>query len=282
MFMAKLKGRRGECRVIFSDDADLDRLQFYQPPAITNARAYNPDENLEDDEWWCIELDEAQRTNMVGGYYEYPLSSADTNPIGDDEYKNIEALYLVRDTEILFTKITERYRIRNKRFIRFDGDPQLDEESNAVEFTGRPDAYYDGSGRLYFQNFSTIRPLFPGIEDFFRVATREEKETFLGKSFFAVEGIDPDKIGIRYAKRIAAVLADASLNLDDAATQQKLRDYSQRYQEVGVNIDDNKLVIRTNKDLSNVLNLLSGRYYMSELTGEKMVAQATTKINESE
>lgn len=282
MFMAKLKGRRGECRVVFSADEDIAQLNFYQPPATTNVRTYNPDESLESDEWWYVDLDENQRTQMMAGYYDYPQSSADTNPIHSDEYVNIEALYLVRGQQILFTKITDRYRVRNKRFIRFDGDPTLDEQSDAVEFTGIPDAYYDGNGRLYFKNYSTIRPLFPGIEDFFREATRQEKETFLNKSFFAVEGIDLDKIGIRYAKKIAVVLADSSLDLDDPVMQQKLRDYSARYEEAGVNVDESgKLIIRTNQDLGGVLNLLSGRYFLSELTGEKMVAQATAKIDEA-
>lgn len=281
MFLTKLK--TNTYKVIFSDPSDLSELSFYQPPdELERSHNFDPEQGLEEDEWYYVDLDTDQIESMLSGYFGAATSSGDQNVVTGSDYKDVDAVFLVQGTTILFTKITAKYRVENKRFLSFEGTPSLDNETKAIEFSGIVDAYYDGNGRLYFRNYSRIRTLFNGIEDFFKAATVEEKQAFVGFSLFSAEQLDIGRIGMRASRRIAAILADTSLNLEDAETQAKIRQYANKYEGCGVVCDDNnKLVIATTKDLDGVLNLLSGRYFTSEITGDKMQANSTTRLSGS-
>ncbi len=282
MFLAKLKSK--SFKVVFSDANDISELNFYRAPEdLTRLRNFDPEQGLEADEWYYVDLDTEQQNSMMGPYYESAESSGDQNRVSRQDYNEVDVVFLIRDNEILFTKITGKYRIENKRFLNFSGTPKMDKEEHAIEFTGLVDTYYDGNGRLYFRNFSKIRTLFAGIEDFFKEATREDKEKFANYSLFDSNGLDIGRIGMRASRRIAAILADESINLDDEETQEKIRQYATRYPECGVETNTSgKLVVNTTKSLDGVLNLLSGRYYTSEITGDKMEARATSRLASSQ
>lgn len=279
IFAAKQKGMRGTHELLFSDEQTMDRINaFYSEPEIIHPVQFSPERKIEDDEWFYIDLSEEDIRTMISPYLEVGRSSADHNIVRTVDYKNIEAVYKITGNKIIFSKIKDSYRIANKLVLWLAEQPEIKKYEHGIEFNGTVDAYYDGAGKLYFKSYSTIRPLFPGIEKFFRAATDEEKEQFLSNDFFSVNEANI-KIGIASAKRIAAILDDERIDLSNEETRNKIREYAQRYSEAQINFDENgKLIINNNKDLSCTLKLLSGRYYTSEITGEKMEAHDASKL----
>lgn len=280
LFAAKQKGIRGSHELLFSDEQTMDQINaFYSEPEVTYPIQFSPERKLEDDEWFYIELSDADVRTMMSPYLEVGRSTADHNLVRTVDYKNIEAVYKITGNKIIFSKIKDSYRIENKLILWLTEQPEIKEYEQGIEFSGTVDAYYDGEHKLYFKSYSTIRPLFPGIEKFFRAATDEEKEQFLSNDFFSVNEANI-KIGIASAKRIAAIWDDERIDLSNEETRNKIREYAQRYSEAQISFDDNgKLIISNNKDLSCTLKLLSGRYYTSEITGEKMEAHDASKLS---
>lgn len=277
---AKQKGITGSHEILFSDEQTMNTINaFYYEPKVIHPILFTPERKIEDDEWFFIELFEADFRTMIAPYVEVGKSTADHNIIEAVDYKNIEVVYKITGTKIVFTKIRDSYRIKNKHFLLLDEHPEIKKYEQGIEFSGIVDAYYDGENKLYFKSYSTVRPLFPGIEKFFREATEEEKEQFLSNDFFSVNTANI-KIGITAAKRIAAILDDERIDLSNQETQNKIREYAEKYSEAQIRFNDNgKLIINSNKELNSTLKLLSGRYYTSELTGEKMEAHDASKLS---
>ncbi len=284
MFLAKLKGKRGAHQILMQD-SELRAVDFYIKPNILEATKYNPDKKLDQDQWFYVEVDDMQKQSMLGTYLELPQSSADLNHARVDDYKDIEAVYkTLENNEIIFTKITDSYKIENKILLKFHDteNAEITHQQNSIVFSGKADAYFDGEKKLYFRNYNTIRPLFPGIEDFFRAATHDEINKFLRNNFFDVDqNITPETVGQRAAKNIASILDDDGIDIESDTGKSKVLEYAANYPEAGVEVSEiDKIIIKDKKDLGKVISLLSSRYYTSEVTGKKMQSFGSTKIEE--
>lgn len=284
MFLAKLRGRRGEHQIIMQEE-ELSAISFYKEPNILEVTKYDPEKTIEINEWFYVEMSEAQMSELMGDYLEAIDNSSDLNHVRTDDYEKIEGVYkTLEHGQIIFTKITKSYKVRNRRFLKFHDteDAQLETQENSIIFTGAPDAYFDGEKKLYFKKYETIRPLFPGIEQYFREATKDEIEKFLNNSFLDVDqNITPETVGQRAAKKIASILDDSDVDIDTEIGRQKVLQYAENYPEASVEISEiSKLVVKDNKGLGAVLNLLSSKYYTSELTGKKMQSFGSTSIGE--
>lgn len=288
MIFAKIKGNKKnppEHRILFPNPDSSDKFNFYLPPPISQSTKYNPEKKLESNEWFYVELSQAQVESMIMPYLSNASSSADLNKSIQSDYSVIEVVYRVIDQQVIFTKITESFKIRNRLLLKFHDteEAELVREEHSIEFTGKKDAYFNGSNKLYFKDFGKIKSLFPGIEIFFREATHEEKTAFLENDLFDVENIDPDKIGQRDSSRIAVVLNDSSIGLTDGSNKGKILKAAREYSDLGIEINENdKLIIKDNSDLKQVLDLVTSRYYTSEITGQKMKSYGSTKIESSE
>lgn len=285
MFLAKLHGKRGEHQIIMQDE-ELSAVDFYKEPNILEATKYNPDKSLDVNEWFYVEMSEAQMSELMGSYLEAIDNSSDLNHVRTDDYEKIEGVYkTLEHGQIIFTKVTKSYKVRNRRFLRFHDteDAELQTQENSIIFTGVPDAYFDGEKKLYFKKYEAVRPLFPGIEQYFREATKDEIEEFLNNSFLDVDqNITPETIGQRAAKKIASILDDEDVDIDTEVGQQKVLHYAENYPQASVEISEiKKLVVKDKKGLGAVLDLLSSKYYTSELTGKKMQSFGSTSIEES-
>lgn len=284
MFLAKLKGKTGQHQILMNDNNELNSINFYKAPNIIEAVLYDPERKRQQNEWYYVELTDDQKQEMISPYLSKAESSADLNRSTKDDYQNIESVYRILDPDIIFTRITDGYKIENKMFLNFHdtGHATLETQKCAIAFNGVPDAYFDGDRRLYFRDFSKIRVLFDGIEVFFREATRSEKEAFLKKDLFDVDqNLTPDIIGQRASLQIAAILNDNSINLDDQESHEKIFSSIDKYPEASVVLSDlGKIYIRDNKELTRVLNLLSSRYYTSDITGKKMESYGSVTLSE--
>jgi len=276
-FFAKLSGKRGEHLLVFSDEDNMtsSALERFQKPDISRAVAFEPGRSLHDDEWYVVALDDSQVEEMMQPYLKNAENNADNRTITTADYLKVVALYKTDGKSLVVTKITPGLRIESKTFIGLNDHPELTSYHSAIEFTGQVHAYYE-SGKLYFKDYSKISTLFNGIEEFYRNATSAEKEVFLKKSFFDVQLMSVDDIGMRESHKIAAILDDKRIKLDDAAFQGKVIAYAKEF--VPEVISGKKLKIADKKTLHETLNLLTERYYKSELFGEKLEALDSAKI----
>jgi len=279
---AKLKGKKGENKIIFTDEENLQKISFFSIPQIQDDKIieFEAEKRIENDEWFYIIMNDEHR-EMITPYTNCSQNTADINTVLANDYLNIETIFRI-DTEneeqkIIFQKITNSNRIKSKTFLSFGDHPEVIEQGRSIDFSNRIDAYFDGKNKIYFRNFSTIRSLFNGIEEYYKEATDDEVQKIIQNEM--LQYAKDVNVGIRNRKRIAAILADENIKLNDSDFQNKIKQYANKYQEIPLTTnEDGKYIINNDKDLGTFLALVSGRYYTSEITGEKMEAKETTKL----
>lgn len=275
---AKLNGKRGEHLLVFSDLGEMSNsaLTKFQKPSLSNTLNFEPGRSLHDDEWFRIELEVSQVETMIRPYLINAENTVDNRTISSEDYLKVAALYKTNGETLVLTKITPGLRVESKTFIGLNDHPELKSYHSAIEFTGQVHAYYEDN-KLYFREYSKISALFVGIEVFYRNATSAEKQTFLSKSFFDVQSIGVDDIGMRDSHRIAAILDDERIQLDDVDFQAKVISYAKKFVPELISEED-KVKIADKKTLHETLSLLTERYYKSELFGDKREALDSAKL----
>lgn len=262
----------------------------YHIPTFTDEKLFkfDPEKKLEADEWFYVEPNEEQKNELISPYIS-TLTNIDTiNQIAKDDYRNIRAICLVENGEtnenindssfekIIITRVFPRFYTFKKTILKWDDVPKLEEQSSSVDFTAHIDAYWL-DGRLYFTSYTNIKPIFDGLEDFYRIATEEEKSDFLRKDLFYCLN-NNIQVGIRNLRKIASVINDIAWN--ETETRKKYIDYAKKYPNIGVQItNDGKMKIETNQDVSKILSLLEERIYTTPITGEEREAISTSKLN---
>lgn len=281
--MAKSRGTGSNYHVIFDDEEHMaDINKFYASPDVSHPVEFTPEHKLEDNEWFYVDLNSDQKAAMIQPYLDAANATGDVNDTKLIDYEQVMTLFRVSGKKITFSKITGGSRVDNKFSITLGEQPEIAKTFHAIELKKTPDAYFDGGVRLYFRNYTAVRPLFKGLDEFFRQATEEEREEFLGNGFFVL-GDDYIHIGVRTAKRIAAIVDDPEIDLDDEETRDKIRYYAASYPESNIKFTDNERIpINNTTELNNVLTLLDGHYYTSELTGQKMKAKGSTKLKKQQ
>lgn len=287
---AKLSGKNGDHKIVFTNPNELDQISFFDVPTDIESDKiieYNPDAHLEEDEWFYIDLDD-DHISSVEPYLKAANSTVSINPIEADDYMRIDAIYKLyanannKYGAFVIQKITKTRKIVRQKILSFlNNAPKIEDQQNSIIVSNKIDAYYDGCNRIYFKNFTTIQSLFPGIEDYYREATREEMKSFCNCALISNGDDLSEKIGKRNRKRIAAIMSDATIKLDDGRFLSNVKLYALKYPEINLELDDNGRFILTNdKDVSNFILLVTGRYYTSEISGEKMAATTATKLEQ--
>lgn len=289
-FVGRLKD--GNSVLIFSEsNRNLALIEngFSFPVIDTNAeKKFQPDYKLAEDEWFYVEINAEDKALMMAPYLPTVDSTADVNNIVSSQYKELAVLYLaskdsVGKAKIIFNRIFNKFYITSKIFLKFidSGEAAVSTEENVVEFNSNVDAYWDDvTSKLYFKSYSTIKPLFKGIDKFYRSATSEEVASFVNSDFFKVEeSFKSEKLGERALKHIAGIIDEKSIDLSDVAVRKKYSEYAKSYSESGFSIaEDGKFILTKVSDLTHVINLLQERYYTSQITNEKRVAHSTSNI----
>jgi len=275
---AKLRGKRGKCIKVLMDVQGIEGLDFYREPNLDNAIPLDSGRLTEVDEWYRVVLDdELTREAMIGPYLEKANSTGDMPDITSENYTNIETFYFYKDGKLFFTKITPACYLADKTFIfKFGSHPEIERRQGGLEIPHRIDAYYDGDINLYFKDYSTVRGIFSGLEDFFHEASKDEQVEFLNNEMFNVQqGV---VLGVRPARKIGMLLANPPFNLHDIKVHDQLREYAKKYVNSGIKMENGKFVIASSKDADLVLNLIGERFYITPLTNEKREAHEVSKI----
>ena len=245
-----------------------------------NSREFDPEIKLEQEEWFYIEMDDEQMS-MIKEYEDKFLNTAGLNAVSEEEFSKIDLIFRkVENDGLVFQKITQSKRLVDKSILKWRYRSRRAERTiieNGIELKCENDAYFDGNDKLYFKNFRTIRSLFKGIDDYYRIASQTEVDEF--KEFNLVNFVSDFKIKTNNLKMLA-VLKDYDIDLDDIAVKSTLlRTYSQ-YPSQEFELDDNQnFIIDSNKKLTCLLKLALGRLYTNPITHHKMEANHAKKLN---
>lgn len=245
-----------------------------------NSREFDPEIKLEHEEWFYIEIDD-EHMSMIKEYEDKFLNTAGLNAVSEEEFSKIDLIFRkVENDGLVFQKITQSKRLVDKSILKWRYRSRRAERTiieNGIELKCENDAYFDGNDKLYFKNFRTIRSLFKGIDDYYRIASQTEVDEF--KEFNLVNFVSDFKIKTNNLKMLA-VLKDYDIDLDDIAVKSTLlRTYSQ-YPSQEFELDDNQnFIIDSNKKLTCLLKLALGRLYTNPITHHKMEANHAKKLN---
>ena len=245
-----------------------------------NSIKFDPEAQLEHEEWFYIEIDDDHKS-MVKEYEDKFSNTAGLNDVTKEEFSRIDLIFRkVENDGLVFQKITKSKRMVDKSILKWIPNIRKPERTiieNGIELKSEIDAYFDGNDRLYFKNFRTIRSLFKGIDDYYRIASQAEVDEF--KEFNLVCFVKEFKIKTNNLKMLA-VLKDYGIDLNDVAVKSTLlRTYSQ-YPRQEFDLDQNNIFqIDSNKKLTSFLKLALGRLYTNPITHDKMEANYAKKLN---
>lgn len=245
-----------------------------------NCIEFDPELILEAEDWFYIEIDD-EHISMIKEYEDKFSNTAGLNDVTEEEFSKIGLIFRkVEKNGLVFQKITQSKRMVDKSILKWKYNSRRAERTiieNGIELKSENDAYFDGIDRLYFKNFRTIRSLFKGIDDYYRIASQAEVDEF--KEFNLVSFVSDFKIKTNNLKMLA-VLKDYDIDLDDIAVKSTLlRTYSQ-YPSQEFELDNNQnFIIDSNRKLTCLLKLALGRLYTNPITHHKMEANHAKKLN---
>ena len=258
-----------------------DIQRHYKDPLFTNENtfSFDPERKIESDEWFYIEPNAEQKSALIQPYINTLTNIDSVNPIQKEDYPNIRAISLVETSDdsekLIVTRVFPRFYTMSKKMLRWENGPALIKQSASVDFTGIIDAFWQ-NGKLYFKYYAKIKPIFDGLEDFYRTATEKEKNDFLQKDFFECPNASMI-VRTRNMRRIASVID--KIDWANPKVLAKYIRYANKYQEVGVEITSNgKIKLESNKDLTQILNILEERIYTTPITNEIREANSVTPI----
>ena len=187
-----------------------------------NIVKFDPEAQLEHEDWFYIEIDDIHMS-MVKEYGDKFLSTVSLNDVTEEEFTKIDLIFRkVENDGLVFQKITKSKRMVDKSILKWIpniGKPERTIIENGIELKSAIDAYFDGNDRLYFKNFRTIRSLFKGIGDYYRIASQAEVDEF--KQFNLVSFVSDFEIKTNNLKMLA-VLKDYGIDLNDIGVKKTL------------------------------------------------------------
>jgi len=218
---------------------------------------------------------------MISEYSDQFSNTVSLNDVGASDFSKIDLIFQKGENDdLIFQKITKSKRIVEKSILRWIpniGRPERTIIENGIELKSEIDAYFDGNNKLYFKSFKTIRSLFNGIDDYYRIASQAEVDEF--KEFNLVHFVSEFEIKNNNLKMLA-VLKDYDINLDDTDIKQTLLETYGGYPHQEFELDENDIFqINSNKKLTSFLKLALGRLYTNPITNDKMEANYAKKLN---
>ena len=245
-----------------------------------NSREFDPEIKLEHEEWFYIEIDD-EHMSMVKEYEDKFLNTAGLNDVNEEEFSKIDLIFRkVENDGLVFQKITKSRRMVDKSILKWRyrrAERTIIEKG--IELKSENDAYFDGNDKLYFKNFRTIRSLFKGIDDYYRIASQAEVNEF--KEFNLVSFVSDFKIKTNNLKMLA-ILKDDEIDLSDTSIISTLLTSYEQYPEQDFKVSEGRFIIDTNKRLTSFLKLALGRLYTNPITSHQMEASSARRLRKKE
>ena len=273
MLLARMKK---EYKKLLEDD----NLEMFIEPDITTEIKFDSRDNLEDDEWFYIEIDE-KHEEMIADYSSHFSSSASLNDVSDDDFSKIDIIFKQLEKEkLIFQKITPSKRLVHRKYLKkpLNKKVEINTIEHGIEISEKIDAYFDGCDRLYFKKFATIKSMFKCIECYYREANDKEIREFKNYSIIDIKD-DLVDIGTRNMKMIAVIADDDKIDLESKDFNDKLLKNHEKYPEKNFQIERGRFIINTKKQLTDFLKLAIGELYENPMTNEKMEASSAKKLS---
>ena len=247
-----------------------------------NCIEFDPELILEAEDWFYIEIDD-EHISMIKEYEDKFSNTAGLNDVTEEEFSKIGLIFRkVENNGLVFQKITQSKRMVDKSILKWKYNSRRAERTiieNGIELKSENDAYFDGIDRLYFKNFRTIRSLFKGIDDYYRIASLAEVDEF--KEFDLVSFVSDFKIKTDNLKMLA-ILKDDEIDLSNTTIISTLLTSYEQYPEQDFKVSKGKFIIDTNKQLTSFLKLALGRLYTNPITKHKMEASSARRLRKKE
>jgi hypothetical protein len=180
-------------------------------------------------------------------------------------------------SDILIQKFTRSQIIDRRKFLFLQEQrfTQIDNTGFSLKdrLAGR---IVDGS--LQFKSFNDIKSIFD-LGDFYREATRDERNTFVGHELFApVDLVAFERLNNQTISRLIHLASSMGvLGRVDAA---QLQAHGQRT-GLAVNVADGRVVLpTTTRDLKELLQLLTDRRYVAPISEQTYVANSVRRIGQ--
>ena len=247
-----------------------------------NCIEFDPELILEAEDWFYIEIDD-EHISMIKEYEDKFSNTAGLNDVTEEEFSKIGLIFRkVENNGLVFQKITQSKRMVDKSILKWKYNSRRAERTiieNGIELKSENDAYFDGIDRLYFKNFRTIRSLFKGIDDYYRIASLAEVDEF--KEFNLVSFVSDFKIKTDNLKMLA-ILKDDEIDLSNTTIISTLLTSYEQYPEQDFKVSEGRFIIDTNKQLTSFLKLALGRLYTNPITKHKMEASSARRLRKKE
>ena len=247
-------------------------LMYFNKEAIKVE--YSPSTLLEEDE--CFEISKFSNKPFCPNFLKIRFALAEYAQWEISE-ENIEFILNTDTSNFYFQKFTKSQILDKSWFsMSIGGEPKL---RNEKIFTINPlaNALYNKKGDiLLFRKLEDLKNIFPGIEELYREASQEEVDEFLNHELFNTTNYDKTKMGISNRKRIA-LYKDKVEQMSDNQGRQTFCQLLQKYSP-SIEQKDNAIIIKTENDLKNILFGLDERFYTTQLSKEKRLANSVIKL----
>ena len=269
---AKVNHRKDKYRTLISG------VKVYEMPTdLVNAKSYDPGYKLEDDEWYVL-VDFSLKDYCLPILKE-PFDTTGWRMINKIQPEKMEYICSYQnENEFYFQRVYKSSILEKKRYLHIGDDIRVHEEKHGLFLNDIPDAVYiRDEDCLYFKKLETISPIFKGIDNLYREASREEVEQLLGSSFIRLgEKYHAGKVGLSNRHRITVAI-DTLSNLSPQE-QNELFTYTSEYYP-GLQYDGQSFCINNDTDLKTLMYGIGQRFYTTRVTHERRVANSVSNID---
>ena len=128
---------------------------------------------------------------------------------------------------------------------------------------------------MFFKKLTSLKGIFPGIEELYNEATHEETKEFLEMGCFLLDGLEVEKVNTLNRRRITSAKKTLEILEDDQreALARYILDYCPDLAD-----QEGHFLIHDNDDLAKVLFGIDQRFYTTMVGGERRLANSIKPI----
>lgn len=240
---------------------------------------YDPDHNLDEECWFCIEEFSQQDYCLDWLTEEFDSKVFDT--LNKSDFVKIKYLVSVQQNAnvFCFQKITPALFL-NRKIISLGDIAKLEENKLTLVVHSEPDAiYFKDKDVLIFKKLPVISSVFKGVDSLYKEATDADVNAFLANSFISVNNdFNKEKVSKPNRKRIAMAM-DTLGRFDDEKRTQIIH-YINTYCSDTLVFDEKTKSFEISNDdqLKNLLYGIEQRFYTTEVDKEKRLANSIVKL----
>lgn len=235
--------------------------------------------NQESEECFCLDLSAEENKDILDSYIKNVDTSGSVNVINSRENGKLVCIYAkVDDKYIHFQRIYPKSQLEKSFFSLEEREYKLSKNNKILLLEHRTDAIIDVENyKLYFFDFERIKPIFKGVDNFYREATDDDLDIFFEGDTLSLESeMDKKDIGPFRRKRIASMMDKNQINTIDI---DKSNNYASKYGHSLPLNNDGKIVISKNSDIDLIYKVVNEMFVTTDMTGTKRETNSYKDFN---